>query len=95
MPDYVLTRDHLLFNLRRTVDKLVRPELVRWILDKLDEGDEKTPRMGSVHDQPLEKDSGDLFLYRLGVSLGEQVQERATEIMRVAVGIPQLIGDRI
>lgn len=33
--------------------KVVRPELVEGVLDKLNEGDEESPWMRAVHDQPL------------------------------------------
>lgn len=46
---------YLLFNLGGAVDELVRPKLVLMILDKLDEGDEKTPRVRPVHNQPLQQ----------------------------------------
>ena len=40
---------------RSAVDELVRPELERRVLDKFDEGDEETPGVRPVHDQPLEQ----------------------------------------
>lgn len=46
---------NLLFNLRGAVDELVRPKLVLMILDELNEGDEESPRMWPVHDQPLQQ----------------------------------------
>lgn len=73
----------------------MRPELVDWILDELNEGDEQAPRMRSVHDQPLKQHSGDLLLNRFGVGLGEQVQQSAAEVMRVAIRIAQLVGNSI
>lgn len=36
--------------------KLVIPELVYRVLDKLDEGDQEAPWVRSVHDEPLQKD---------------------------------------
>jgi hypothetical protein len=38
--------------------KLVIPEFVSWILDKLNECDEKTPWMGPVHNQSLQQHPG-------------------------------------
>ena len=49
------TCTNLLFNLRCTVDKVVLPEVVVGVLDELNEGDEQSPRMGSVHYQPLQQ----------------------------------------
>mgnify|MGYP001299742647 FL=1 len=43
-----------LLNLRGAVHKLVRPELEGRILDQLNEGDEETPGVWSVDNQPLE-----------------------------------------
>jgi hypothetical protein len=37
------------------VNKLVIPELVNWVLDKLNECDEKTPRMRSVYNQAFQQ----------------------------------------
>ena len=50
-------------------DELVLPELVVGVLDELDEGDEEAPRVGTVHDQALKQDAGDLLLDGLGVRL--------------------------
>lgn len=44
----------LLFNLRGTVHKVMAPELEGRIFDELNEGNEKTPRVRSVHDEPLQ-----------------------------------------
>ena len=46
---------NLLFDLRGAMDELVRPKLVLMIFNELDEGDEKSPRMRSVYDQPLQQ----------------------------------------
>jgi hypothetical protein len=35
--------------------KLMIPEFVRWILDKFNECNEKTPRMRPVYNQPLKQ----------------------------------------
>ena len=37
------------------MNKLVRPELERGVLDQLDEGDQETPGVGPVDDQPLKQ----------------------------------------
>lgn len=46
---------NLLFNLRGTVHKVMAPELEGRVLDQLDEGDEETPWVRPVHDQPLQQ----------------------------------------
>lgn len=46
---------NLLFNLGGTVHKVMAPELEGRILDQLNEGDEKTPRVRPVHNQPLQQ----------------------------------------
>lgn len=38
---------------------------------------------------------GDLLLDGLSVGLGKQIEHRAAEVVSVAVGVTQLIGDRI
>ena len=40
------------------MDKLVSPELVLMVFNQLDEGDEKPPRVGSVHYQSLQQNPG-------------------------------------
>ena len=37
------------------MDKLVRPELEGRVLDQLDEGDDETPGVRSVDNQPLQQ----------------------------------------
>lgn len=86
---------NLLFNFWCTVDELMVPELERRILDKLDEGNEQSPRMRAVDNQPLEKHPRDLLLNGFRVGLGEEIQQRAAEVVRVAVGVPQLVGDGV
>lgn len=48
--------------------------------------------MRTVHNEPFQKHPGDLLLDGFGIGLGEEVQQSTGEIMRVTVGIPQLIG---
>lgn len=57
-----LSRVDLLFDFGRAVDEVVIPELVRRILDELDERDEQSPRMWSVDNQALEQNSRNLLL---------------------------------
>ena len=76
-------------------DELVLPELEAGVLDELDEGDEEAPRVRPVHDQPLQEDARDLLLDGLGVGLGEEVEQRAGEVVRVRVGVAQLVGDAV
>jgi hypothetical protein len=87
--------ENTLFNFWGAVYELMRPELVDWVLDELNEGNEQAPRMRSVHNQTLEQHSSDLLLDCLRVGLGKQIQQGAAEVMRVAVRIPQLVGNRI
>ena len=42
--------------------KIVVPELIVVVFDKLNECDEQTPRMRSVYDKSFQKHSGYLFL---------------------------------
>ena len=46
-----------LFNLGCTVDKVVFPEVVARVLDQLDEGDEQSPGVRSVHNQTLQQNT--------------------------------------
>ena len=46
---------NLLLYFRGAVDELVRPKLVLVVLNELDEGDKKSPRMRPVHNQPLQQ----------------------------------------
>ena len=43
--------------------------------------------MWSVHDEPLQQHTCDLLLYRLAVSLAEQSQQHAGEVVGVAAGV--------
>lgn len=51
--------------------------------------------MRTVYDETLKQHAGDLLLDRLGVRLGEQVEQRAAEVVRVRVRVSHLVGDRI
>ncbi len=46
----------LLLDLWGTVYKIMAPELKGRVLDQLNEGDEQTPRVRPVHNQPLQQD---------------------------------------
>ena len=46
-----------LFNLGCTVDKVVFPEVVARVLDQLNEGDEQSPGVRSVHNQTLQQNT--------------------------------------
>ena len=50
---------NLLLDFRCAVHKLMAPELKVVVADELDECDEESPRMGSVHDQTLQQHSGE------------------------------------
>lgn len=73
--------------------KLMIPKLVARILNQFNKGDKKTPRMWSVNNKSFKQNSGDLLLDGLSVGFCKQIQERAGEIVSVAVGISELIGN--
>ena len=77
------------------MDKLVIPEFELWVLDELDEGDEETPWVRTIDDEPFQEDARHLLLDRFRVRLGEQIEQRAAEVVRVAVRIAQLVGNSI
>lgn len=54
-----------------------------------------THRVRTVHDKPLEQDAGDLLLHHLRLRFGEEVQQDATKVVRVLVGVAELVGHRI
>ena len=54
------------------MNKLVLPEVISGILDELDQGNEQSPRMRSVHYQPLKENSHDLLLNGFSIGLGKQ-----------------------
>lgn len=84
-----------LFNLRRAAHELMAPELEGWVLDEIDEGHKETPRVWTIHNEPLKQDPCDLFLDGFSVCFSEQVQQRAAEVVSVAVGVPQLVRNGI
>ena len=84
-----------IFNFWRATNKVVIPKLELGIFDQLDECDEQTPRMRTVDDEALQENARDLLLNGLQVGFGEEIQQSAREIMRVRVGITQLIGDGV
>ena len=75
--------------------KFVLPEIVPWVFDEFHERDQQAPGVRPVHDQPFQQHPGDLFLDDFVPDFRKQVQQHATEIMRVAVGVPQLVGNGI
>ena len=84
-----------IFNFWRATNKVVIPKLELGIFDQLDECDEQTPRMRTVDDEALQENARDLLLNGLQVGFGEEIQQSAREVMRVRVGITQLIGDGV
>lgn len=54
-----------------------------------------TYRVGAVNDEPLQQDAGDLLLHHLRLGLGEQVEQHAAEVVRVLVGVPELVRHRV
>mmetsp|Transcript_3880 Transcript_3880/g.9769 ORF Transcript_3880/g.9769 Transcript_3880/m.9769 type:complete len:403 (-) Transcript_3880:512-1720(-) len=71
----------------------ILPQLVPWVSDEFDEGDEEAPGVRTVHYQTLQQHPGDLFLYDLLFALCEEVEQHAAEVVRVGVGVSQLVGD--
>lgn len=51
--------------------------------------------MGAVHNEPLQQDARYLLLDHLRLSLGEQVEQHAAEVVRVLVGVPELVRHRV
>lgn len=45
-----------LLDLWGTVHKIMAPELEGWVLDQLNEGDEESPGVRPVYNQPLQQD---------------------------------------
>eukprot|EP00047_Mylnosiga_fluctuans_P016996 m.58000 g.58000 ORF g.58000 m.58000 type:complete len:508 (-) comp6866_c1_seq1:1785-3308(-) len=82
-------------NLRGTVDEAVLPEVVRAVLDELDEGDEQAPRVRAVGDQALKQHARNLLLDDLLRGLRKKAEHNAAEVVRVAVGEAQLVRDRV
>lgn len=50
-----------------------------------------TDRMGAVDDEPFQEDSRDLLLNHLRMGLREQVEQHAAEVVRVLVGVAELV----
>ena len=71
------------------------PEPVIVVLDKFDEGDDKAPGVGSVRQQPLQQDPGDLLPEFVTVTLRKQVEQGTGEVVGVGVRIAELVTNRI
>lgn len=54
----IITFDSL-FNFWGTVYKFMVPEFKCWVFNQLNEGDEKTPRMWPIYNQPFQKNPGE------------------------------------
>ena len=74
------------------MDELVLPEVIGWVLYELDERNEQPPGVGTIHYQPLQQNSSDLFLDRLSIGLGKERKKGTAEVVGVAVGIAKLVG---
>lgn len=81
-----------LFNFWSTLDKLMAPKLEGWVLDELNESNEQAPRVRPVHNETFQQDSCYLLLDSFSVCFSKKVEECATEVVSVAVGITQLVG---
>mmetsp|Transcript_59972 Transcript_59972/g.147449 ORF Transcript_59972/g.147449 Transcript_59972/m.147449 type:complete len:234 (-) Transcript_59972:1164-1865(-) len=85
-----------LLDLLAGAHKVVVPEVVGRVLDELDEGDEEPPGVRLVDDEPLDEHARDLLAHDREVRcLLEQRQQHAREVVRVAVGVAQLVGDGV
>ena len=77
------------------MDKLVLPKVVCRVLDELNEGNEQSPWMRSVHYQPLKENSRNLLLNGFSIGLSKQRQQGTAEVVGVAIGIAKLVGNGI
>ena len=57
------------------------PEVIGRVLYELNEHNEQPPGVGTIHYQPLQQNSSDLFLDRLSVGLGKE-REKGTAKVR-------------
>ena len=71
------------------------PEVIGRVLDELNECYEQPPGMRPVHYQPLQQNSSDLFLNSLSVGLSKEREKSTAEVVGVAVGITELVGNCI
>ncbi len=77
------------------MNKLVFPEIIGGILDQLNERDEQSPWVWSIHNQPLQQHTCYLLLNSFSVSFSKQRQQGTTKIVGVAVGVAQLVGNSV
>mmetsp|Transcript_67949 Transcript_67949/g.221180 ORF Transcript_67949/g.221180 Transcript_67949/m.221180 type:complete len:462 (-) Transcript_67949:3433-4818(-) len=82
-----------LLHLRGALHETVVPEVEAPVLDQLDEGYQQPPRMRPVDDQALQQHPGDLLANHLIRRVCEQVEQHATEVVRVRVRVAQVVGD--
>lgn len=64
-------------DLWRAAGEALRPEVVAWILDELDERDEQAPGVRAVHNESFNEDTRNLLLYQLMHGLREEVKQHA------------------
>lgn len=83
-----------LLHLRRAIDERLGPESVPRVANQLDEGDQETPRVGTMHDETLQKHASNLILDLDVRQLRKEEQEHAREIVRMSVRVPQVICQR-
>lgn len=84
-----------LLNFWSAMNKLMVPELERWIFYQLNESNKETPGMRPIYNQSFQENPGDLLLDSFCVGLCKQVEHGAAEVVGVTVGVPQLVGDGI
>mmetsp|Transcript_29531 Transcript_29531/g.65382 ORF Transcript_29531/g.65382 Transcript_29531/m.65382 type:complete len:496 (-) Transcript_29531:1158-2645(-) len=75
--------------------EFMAPEVVPWVLDQLNEGDQQAPWVWPVDDEPLQQHTRDLLLDKLHLDLRKQRKQHAREVVGVAVGVAQLVGNGI
>lgn len=77
-------------DLWRNVEELLIPEIVPMVAEQLDEGDNQTPRVWAMNQEPLKQDLGRDLLVLACVDLLEQMQNQRTEPMGMRIGVTQV-----
>lgn len=71
------------------------PELEGWVLDELDEGDEEPPGVWPIDNQSFQQHPCNLLLDGFSVGFSKEMEKCATEVVGVAVGVSQLVGNGV
>ena len=75
-------------------DELLGPEVVFWIAQQFDEGDQSTPWMGTVNNEAFEEDLDPAFLEPVIFDFQEKVKDQRGEPMGVGVRVSEVEHDR-